>query len=409
MADKSQQKKILGNTAYTIGAGLLMNGVLQLAIYPLLHRRLGSESLGGLLFLMGIATILGPSVGQALNNSRLVVRRDYPVKNGDYNWLLLIFGGIGTAIGLFIGKDSLTSVPFALVLVILLFLTIFRYYGDVEYRLNLNYRRYFVYYGILTLGYVAGYGLFLFTGFWPLIFLTGEAICLLYLGMTGQLFKNFFERSEYFEPTLRRGGILVLSYTITNLTLNIDRILLPFLIGNTALTEYYTASLLGKTLVLFMAPINTIIISYLTRSQKRLDRAGFLKFVGIGAAVAVLFFLAVQVAAPIFLRLFYGQEMLDAVWGVLPIVNASQILGLFSAYLFILVLTFTAEKWQMVLQVAHLAVILVLVFTMTGGTLWGFSLAVLIANAVRVAAVFIFGVYGAGRTPDKSVNCAAGR
>ncbi len=397
MADQLQQKKIIGNTAYTIGAGLLMNGVLQLAIYPLLHRRLGTESLGGLLFLMGIATILGPAVGQALNNSRLVVRRDYEVTNGDYDWLLLIFGGIGTAIGLFIGRDSIGSLPFAAVLILLFMLTIFRFYGDVEYRLNLNYKRYFVYYGMLTIGYVAGYGLFLITGFWPLIFLTGEAVCLLYLGMTGKLFKNFFARSEYFAPTFRRGGILVISYTITNLTLNIDRLLLPFLLGNTALTHYYTASLLGKTLVLFMAPINTIIISYLTKTQKRLDRKGFLKFALIGMAVAGLFFLAVQIAAPIFLRLFYGQQMLDEVWSVLPIVNASQILGLFSAYLFILVLTFTAEKWQMVLQVVHLAVILVLVFTMTGKTLFGFSLAVLIANTVRVAAVFLFGLTGAGK------------
>lgn len=398
MADKREQKKILGNTAYTIGAGLLMNGVLQLAIYPLLHRHLGSEALGGLLFLMGIATILGPSVGQALNNSRLVVRRDYPVTNGDYDCLLLLFGGIGTIIGLLVGKDSLTSFPFALVLVILFMLTVFRYYGDVEYRLNLNYRKYFIYYALLTLGYVAGFGLFLFTGFWPLIFLTGEAVALGYLGMTGQLFKGFFERSIYFGATLRRGGILVLSYTITNLTLNLDRILLPFLIGNAALTHYYTASLLGKTLVLFMAPINTIIISYLTKSQKRLNRASFLKFVGIGTAVAFLFFLAVQIAAPIFLTLFYGQEMLDAVWEVLPIVNASQILGLFSAYLFILVLTFTEEKWQMVLQVVHLVLILFLVLVMTNGTLWGFSLAVLLANAVRVVAVFVFGLRGVGET-----------
>ncbi len=374
-----------------------MNGVLQLAIYPLLNRRLGPEVLGGLLFLMGIATILGPSVGQALNNSRLVVRRDLPVTNGDYDWLLLIFGGIGTAIGLFIGRDSLTSFPFAVVLVILFMLTIFRYYGDVEYRLNLNYRKYFRYYAILTLGYVAGYGIFLFTGFWPIIFLLGEAFCLIYLGATGSIFKKFFVRSEHFQATFRRGGILVLSYTITNLTLNIDRILLPFLLGNTALTLYYTASLLGKTLVLFMAPINTIIISYLTKTQKRLTRSAFLKFVGIGFGVAVVFFLAVQVAAPIFLRLFYGEDIYHSVVDVLPVVNASQILGLFSAYLFILVLTFTAEKWQMVLQCAHLAVILVLVFTMTNASLAGFSLAVLIANVVRVVAVFVFGFYGAGR------------
>lgn len=61
---------------------------------------MGSDQLGELLYLMGLVAILCPSVGQALNTSRLVVRRDYQVKNGDYNVLLLLFGGVGTAVTL---------------------------------------------------------------------------------------------------------------------------------------------------------------------------------------------------------------------------------------------------------------------------------------------------------------------
>lgn len=33
---ETQKKQILGNTVYTMGGMLLMNGVLQLLIYPLL-------------------------------------------------------------------------------------------------------------------------------------------------------------------------------------------------------------------------------------------------------------------------------------------------------------------------------------------------------------------------------------
>ena len=96
--NNSKQKRIVSNTAYTIGGALLMNGVLQVIVYPLLNRIMGSDQLGELLYLMGLVAILCPSVGQALNTSRLVVRRDYQVTNGDYNILLLAFGGIGTLI-----------------------------------------------------------------------------------------------------------------------------------------------------------------------------------------------------------------------------------------------------------------------------------------------------------------------
>ena len=93
---------------------------------------------------MGLVAILCPSVGQALNTSRLVVRRDYEVVNGDYNILLLFFGGIGTTVSLFVAKDSMTSVPVVLWTVVLLMTTIFRYYGDVEYRLNLKLQEIFL-------------------------------------------------------------------------------------------------------------------------------------------------------------------------------------------------------------------------------------------------------------------------
>ena len=144
MASKEKQKRIVSNTVYTIGGALLMNGVLQIVVYPLLNRKMGSDQLGEHLYLMGLVAILCPSVGQALNTSRLVVRRDYQVKNGDYNVLLLLFGGVGTAITLFVARDSMVSLPVIFWTAALLMTTIFRYYGDVEYRLNLNYKKVFL-------------------------------------------------------------------------------------------------------------------------------------------------------------------------------------------------------------------------------------------------------------------------
>ena len=80
------------------------------------------------------------------------------------------------------------------------------------------------------------------------------------------------------------------------------------------------------------------------------------------------------------------------------VVNLSQILAMYSAYLFIIVLTFTGAHYQLLLQGVHLVVLTALMMLMTGqGGLKGFSTAVLIANALRIAAVITLGMYFAGK------------
>lgn len=398
MAGSSKQKKIVGSTVYTIAGGLLMNGVLQAVVYPLLNRQMGSEPLGALLFIMGVLGILSPSVGQALNTSRLVVRRTSDVTNGDYNTLLLVFGVIGGVITLIICRTSFGNAAAAAATFVLLMLMIFRYYGDVEYRLSLHYEKYFIYYAVLTAGYLVGFALYYVTKIWFFIFIVGEGAALIYLTVTGSVFKNFLVRSRYFRTAAERGTFLMFSYVITNLTLNIDRLALKFLIDDLAVTKYYVASLLGKTLILLVTPVNTIIISFLTKRKKELDKREYLMFVGAGAGVAAAFFAAIQIAAPIFLKIFY-PNLLEDVRPILMTVNLSQIMGLYSAYLFVVVLTFTEEKWQMILQIAHLVIIAVLVTVMTGaGSIEGFAGAVLAANTIRVLAVALFGFIMNGRS-----------
>lgn len=392
MVDTSNKKvQIASNTVYTIAGALVLNGVLQLLVYPQLNARMGAEANGTVLYIMGLVSILGPSIGQALNNARLVMRRECEVKNGDYNTLLILFGAIGTAVALIISRNSIKGIFFYVMTAALIMITIFRYYGDVEYRLTLNYKKYFIYYLLISVGYAAGFAVYLMHGSWFFIFLIGEAAAFAYLLLTGSVYNKFFVRSEYFAPAMKRGSILVLSYLVTNTTLNIDRLVLKNTLGGTAVTQYYVVSLIGKTLVLFIAPINTIIISYLTREKAALGRKRFLTFAGAGILVSFIFFLCCQIATPIFIRLFY-PDLYESTRQLVTVVNISQILSMLSAYLFILVLTFTGEKWQLTLQTAHLMVLCLLIFiTIGSGSLLTFSTAVLAANALRICAVLVLG------------------
>lgn len=154
--------------------------------------------MGELLYITGLVAIICPSIGQALNTSRLVVRRSHEVTNGDYDWILLLFGVLGSSVALFMSRDSIRGIPVGIGVFALFMVTVFRYYGDVEYRLTLNYQRYFIYYFLIGVGYLAGFVVYRITNQWLWIYLIGEAAALCYVAVTGSVFHKFFQRSGHF-------------------------------------------------------------------------------------------------------------------------------------------------------------------------------------------------------------------
>ena len=68
----------------------------------------------------------------------------------------------------------------------------------------------------------------------------------------------------------------------------------------------------------------------------------------------------------------------------------------FSAFLFILVLTFTDEKWQLWIQLAHFVILLTAsVLAAKNYGMIGFAWACLGANTLRVVAVIALGIWKA--------------
>ena len=114
-------------------------------------------------------------------------------------------------------------------------------------------------------------------------------------------------------------------------------------------------------------------------------------------SVSLVFFVACQIGTPLFVWLFY-RNLYESVKGIVTVVNLAQILGLFSAFLFILVLTFTDERWQLWIQLAHFCILLVssVLAARTYGMM-GFAVASLGANSLRVVAVVILGIVKAGK------------
>lgn len=387
-----KKKKMISDLIYTVGASVLMNGVLQLLVYPYINYKMGEDYLGNVVFYMSIVYILGQAMGMSFCSNRLVLRSRFENSNGDYNALLAVLapaaGIAGALVFSFYVKNLWEIFAFGL----LVFFTVLRYYANVEYRLKLNYRKYFLYFVILTAGYGLGALIYAATGQWIFIFLTGEVVATLYMAVRGTIFK----REKRTENTGKIAGqilFLLLSYLVFEGITNADRMILKNMLDSGAVALFYVVSMIGKTLQLFVGPLNNLTLSYMSADKKKLTREEFGKTSLIYVAVGAVFYLVCLIGTPLYVKLLY-PNLYKSLGGLNLVVNAGQVINFAASLILPSILASLGPKYHMMLQVGYAAVYLPLavLFTQSGG-IWGFAFASLIANSVRLAGLIVFGMY----------------
>lgn len=381
---QKMQKKFATDFIWSIAALVTMNGVLQLFVYPLLNRQLGEAAFGNVLYVLGIVAVFAPSVGLAANNIRLVESRERQVLNGDSLLAMLPLLAVSGIIFFAVCNGYFSGFADYIMAALLIVLTTLRYYGDVEYRMTLNYKGYFVYYLVLSFGYIAGVLLYPLTKSWLLCFLLGEAAVWLLLVVKGHIYKPL-EKSENTSAVSKKVLVLAASYLLVNMVLNLDRVLLQHLIDSSTVTVYYVASLLGKTAALLVGPLNGVVIGHLTKGKtKPITKKSFSFVSGAVLFVGAVLFAGISIVMPVFVKLLY-PDIYMSVLSVSTLANLSQIICFASSLLLTIMLTFCSERWQFAIQLVYAVVFLGLsvLFTNSNG-LQGFVTASLVANTLRL-------------------------
>ena len=368
-----------------------MNGVLQLFIYPSFNSRLGAEKMGDVLYALSILAIFSPALGSAANNARLVEKREHDVKNGDILLVMFPLSVIFAVLYVMIISGYLFDPLEYIMAGVLLVLTVFRYYGDVEYRLSLNYKGYFVYYLTISLGYIAGVLLYPVTNSWILVFLIGEVASNVVVLISGKIYRPL-TLSENHTQISRKILVLTLSYLLYNGVLNLDRILLQNLIDSETVTIYYVGSLLGKTAALLVGPLNSVILSYMSKNNTQITRKQYMKISAVIIGVGAVIFAVILAVMPLFVNILY-KDISARVLEISTVANLSQIICFSSSLLLTIMLTFASAKWQLIIQASYAAVFLALgIAGAKIGGLQGFIIAILLANIIRLVLVFGIGV-----------------
>lgn len=387
-------KGMTGDLIYSMLGLIVMNGVVQLIMYPRLNSLMGEERFGVVLTLISIVAIMGSTFGTAANYSRMVTRKNGTDSNGDYNLFLLMIAGLSVIVSLvgLLWLDEFTPLGF-IGFFMLMILTVLRYYSDVEFRLNINYKRFFVFYLLIAIGYIAGVLLYPITNSWIVAMSLGEGAAVLYVIIVGGIYRRpLFKKSGNFAINIR--SIIILSGTdlIGALVLNSDRILLQAFAGGVAVTVFYAATLIGKMMSLISTPLNGVIIGHLNRYEGGIKPKTFAKICGGSILLGALMNVACVGVSYIFVKIMY-PDIYDMVVPYLWLANAGQIFYFISNTLTVILMRFTAEKYQLYINIAYLIVFLIFAIPMTYmWKLMGMAIALLIVNSAKIIIIGLIGI-----------------
>lgn len=398
---KNLLKKLGGDFILSVSAVVIFNGVIQFLLNPYLTEQLGAEKFGTVIYLISLISVVG-AFGTAANYSRMVVTAKRGCTNGDYNRYFLIVAGIVLAVSA-VGLVALKS--FELMYFIgyaaLMFMTILRYYGDVEYRLSCNFKGYFVFYLLIAVGYIVGILLFGFTGSWVVTMLIGEALAILFVGIKGKIFKPpFLKKSVNYRENTRSVWTLVPANLVQTVILNADRILVMFFVGSYDVTVFYVATLIGKIVALVTVPLEGLVISYLNKYEDKISYKLFLMFTGGAVALAALMIGASTVASHILIPFMYPEDVYQAASQYFIVANAGQVLFFISTVLITFVLKISGESSQLVMNLIYLvtfAAVVIPCIAVWG--LWGLAWSVAGVNLLRVVSVSVYGLIKLKKRP----------
>lgn len=118
------------------------------------------------------------------------------LKNKEYILTLGIFSIISAVISGIVGAARISTAVGIVMFVYIIVMSIYRMYACVEYRLSLEFKRQFVFYLALSIGYILGLLIFWKSEQWYWVFILGETIAVLYVFLTGNVLRHQSEKTE---------------------------------------------------------------------------------------------------------------------------------------------------------------------------------------------------------------------
>ena len=388
------KKKIAFDMLLNIVATAIPTFVLQFFILPPLARYMSDERYGLLVTILALLSIVPATMGNALNNIRLIFgnESDRYDENTDYNVILLIMAGINliaVGIGSWLYERNITAISLVLTLAASV-LWLFREYYIVAFRIKLNYISIMISNLIMVAGYGIGYALFRIYKHWQIIYIMGYLTSLVYIYFKSDLMKEPLRISERFRDISFQTVLLVVSSFLARVTTYADKMFIFPLLGGAVVSVYYAATLFGKVVSMAITPISSVMLSYLSKVQKKNDDIFKLTLASSTAVCAVGYFLCVAVSRPVLNYLYpqFVDQAMNYIWITTGTMVLTSLISIVNPF----VLKFFDMKWQIAISSVYVVLYFSLSMLLLGKMgLMGFCIGSLIATAIKL--LFMLYIY----------------
>lgn len=382
-----KKKKVIFDMLLNIVATSIPTFVLQLMILPSLSNYMDSDKYGLLVTILAALNVIPSTVGNVLNNIRLLYEEEYQKINikGDFQLLLLIseFINVMMMIGLSIYYLGAGNFVESVLLVCVAALWLGREYHIVTFRLKLDYIAILMNNIWLVLGYFVGYIFYRIGSYWEIIYLFGFIFSYIHLSKKSTIMAEPLVRTQFF-PQVTKDSIYLLMSNILARAINYaDKILLYPLLGGSMVSIYYAATVFGKVVSLAITPINSVALSYLAKIEKKPDSLFKWTYM-MGSIVCVLgYTAAIALSRPI-LEVIYPKFVDDAMHYIF-VTTASIVVSVLTSMLTPFVLKYFDVKWQICINGITVGVyIFVSIILLHYWGLMGFCIGAFIANISKL-------------------------
>ena len=178
-----------------------------------------------------------------------------------------------------------------------------------------------------------------------------------------------------------------------NILIYMDRLLINPVLGASSVSIYFVSSVIGKMLSIVLGPISSVMLSYLSKTKEKDSKSVYFKILFMLLTTGTLMYIISIPVTPIIVSVIYPKSLLESM-PYFNLSNMASILVVINSLLQPLVLVYCPIWWQVFIQAVYgLIYVCCGYFLMIHSGLFGFCIAVLIANLARFILLSITGYY----------------
>ena len=251
----------------------------------------------------------------------------------------------------------------------------------------------------LSIGYFFGLFIFFISNRWELIFFFGALFELIFIIFKTRIWKEPFVFTPNLKSTIKRFLILIISTALLLIITYADRLIIYPAFGSADVSIYYSATIIGKIVLLATNPIGGVMLTYVSKMKEIKKKYFLILLSGISLLAIVGYILSCIISGPV-IQILY-PDCFPFAMNYVYIANATTMIGLFYSFIWPLVFKFGKKSSPLIITIVRIFTYLTfsLCFLSSLG-LYSVCYGNLISTIVQAFIVILMGFY---ITRDKKI------